>query len=143
MRHSGKMEKFSMNWRDVDIEEVYLLHEKIVLRAKTKAIVRDFALLHSAVERPKATYGGQDLYPTLFSKAAALLQSLCMNHPFTDGNKRTAWLSTKRFLHINGYHLRARRLEAADFMVAVDNQKLELLAIALWLKKHSQKKDQK
>ena len=130
-----------MNWRYVDIEEVYAIHESVVARAGTKAAVRDFALLHSAVERPRATFGGQDLYPTLFSKAAALLQSLCMNHPFTDGNKRTAWLSTKRFLHINGYHLRAARLPAADFMVTVDNQKLELLPIAAWLRGNSQKRD--
>ena len=124
----------------IDIEEVYKIHEAIVAHAGTKAAVRDFTLLHSAIERPKATFGGQALYPTVFAMAAALLQSLCMNHPFTDGNKRTAWGSTKRFLWINGYHLVAKSHEAADFMVHVDNQKPDLKEIASWLKSHCNKR---
>lgn len=123
----------------LDIEEVYNLHELIIKRAGTVAAVRDFALLHSAVERPKATYGGKFLYPTLFAKAAALLQSLCLNHPFTDGNKRTAWASTLRFLWINGIHLQANRKEAVVFMLKVDNQKPDILEISSWLKSHSKK----
>lgn len=129
-----------MNWHYVDIEEVYNLHEAIIARAGTKAGVRDFALLHSAVERPKATFDGQDLYPTAFAKAAAILQSLCMNHPFTDGNKRTAWGTTVWFLWKNGYHLKAKRMEAADFMVMVDNEKSELRDIISFLRIHSRKR---
>ncbi len=129
-----------MNWQYVDIEEVYLLHEAIIKRAGTKAGVRDFALLHSAVERPKATYNGQDLYPSVFAKAAALLQSLCMNHPFTDGNKRTAWGTTHRFLWINGFYLQAKPKEAADFMVMVDNKSPDFCTMVVWLKIHSEKR---
>jgi len=128
-----------MNWRFVEIDEVYLIHEAIIKKARTKASVRDFSLLHSAVERPKASFGGKDLYPTIFVKAGALLQSLCMNHPFTDGNKRTAWLSTKRFLFLNDYHLMAKKEDAVSFMVAVDNEKLDLRTISSWLKNHSSK----
>lgn len=126
-----------MNWQAVDIDEVWKIHRAVIKRAGTKAEVRDFALLHSAVERPKASYQGRDLYPTVFTKSAALLQSLCLNHPFTDGNKRTAWLSTKRFLRINGYWLKAEKTEAAEFMVWVDNGKPGLGEIVRWLKKHS------
>ena len=124
----------------LDIEEVYRIHEAIIERAGTKAGVRDFSLLHSAVERCKATFNGQSLYPTLFSMAAALLQSLCMNHPFSDGNKRTAWASTKRFLWINGYHLLTKPKEGADFMVRVDNEKPDLKTIASWLRSHCTKR---
>ena len=124
----------------IEIDEVYLIHEAILKQAETKGIVRDFSLLHSAVERAKATYDGIDLYPTIFAKAAALLQSLCMNHPFTDGNKRTAWESTKRFLWLNGFHLQTKPKEGADFMVMVDNQKPELKNISSWLQKHSRKR---
>ncbi|MDO8487847.1 MAG: type II toxin-antitoxin system death-on-curing family toxin [bacterium] len=127
-----------MSWQYVDITEVYEIHAAVVKRAGTKASVRDFGLLHSAVERPKATYSGQDLYPNTFLKAAALMQSLCLNHPFTDANKRTAWLSTKRFLKINGYHLKPQKLDAADFMVYVDNSQPDIKEIAKWLKEHSQ-----
>lgn len=124
----------------LDIDDVYKLHEAIIARAGTKASVRDFALLHSAVERPKATFGGQALYPTIFAMAAALLQSLCMNHPFTDGNKRSAWGATKLFLFLNGWHLQAKVKEGADFMVYVDNDKPDLPEIASWLKVHSRKR---
>lgn len=126
-----------MNWQTVDIEEAYRIHEIIIKHAGTKATIRDFALLHSALERPKATFSGKDLYPTIFSKAAALLQSICLNHPFTDGNKRTAWTVTHKFLWDNSYHLKSNRKEAADFMVYVDNQKPELKEISSWLRSHS------
>ncbi|MFV1917647.1 MAG: type II toxin-antitoxin system death-on-curing family toxin [Patescibacteria group bacterium] len=128
-----------MNSQYVEIDEVYEIHEAVIKKAGTKASVADFALLHSAVERPKATFQGQDLYPTIFTKAAALLQSLCLNHAFTDGNKRTSWLSTKRFLYINGYHLKARTKDAVGFMVMVDNEKPSVAKISSWLKKNSKK----
>ncbi len=124
----------------LEIDEVYRIHEAIIERADTKAGVRDFSLLHSAVERCKATFNGQSLYPTLFAMAAALLQSLCMNHPFTDGNKRTAWGTTKRFLWMNGYHLMAKPNEGASFMIHVDNEKPDLKEISSWLRSHSTKR---
>ncbi len=123
-----------MSWQYVDIGEVYTIHQLIIKRAKTKAGIRDFTLLHSAVERPKATYGGKDLYPSVFLKAAALLQSICLNHPFSDGNKRTAWAATHRFFWKNKYHLKSKNKEAADFMVMVDNQKPTIEEIAGWLR---------
>lgn len=126
-----------MNWQSVNIDQAIFIHQLIIRRAGTKASVRDFALLHSALERPKATYDGQDLYPSIFIKAASLLQSLCLNHTFTDGNKRTAWTITHKFLWDNGYHLRSDKLGAADFMIYVDNSKPELKEISSWLKSHS------
>jgi len=128
-----------MNWLNID--DVYTIHQEIILKAGSIASVRDFSLLHSAVERPKATFGGKDMYPTIFSKAAALLHSICMNHSFTDGNKRTSWISTKRFLKMNGYYLKAVRVEAVAFMLSVDNDKLPLKDISVWLKTHSQNLD--
>lgn len=66
-------------------------------------MLRDFGLLESAVLRPQATAFGDDAYPTLHEKSAALLHSLARNHPFVDGNKRTAWAATAVFYEINGY----------------------------------------
>ncbi|KKQ98191.1 MAG: Death-on-curing family protein [Candidatus Woesebacteria bacterium GW2011_GWB1_39_12] len=131
-----------MSLQYVDIGQVYLIHQLIIKRAGAKAGIRDFTLLHSAVERPKATFQGKDLYPDIFSKAAALLQSLCLNHPFTDGNKRTAWTATHKFLWDNGYHLRSKKEEATKFVIWVDNSKPELPKISSWLKKHSEKINQ-
>lgn len=128
-----------MNLRRLDIIEIYAIHEAIIKRAKTTASIRDFSLLHSAVERPYASYEGRDLYPTIFSKAGALIQSICLNHAFSDGNKRTAWMATKRFLWINGYHLESETREAVDFMLWIDNSHPELIKIISWVKKHSKK----
>ncbi|OBJ86497.1 type II toxin-antitoxin system death-on-curing family toxin [Mycobacterium asiaticum] len=66
-------------------------------------MLRDFGLLESAVLRPQATAFGDDAYPTIHEKAAALLHSLARNHPFVDGNKRTAWAATAVFYQVNGY----------------------------------------
>ena len=96
-------------------------------------------MLHSAVERPKATFGGKDMYATIFDKSAALLQSMILNHPFTDGNKRTAWATTHKFLWDNKYHLKTKRENAVNFMLSVDNDKLPLNKISSYLKSHSKK----
>jgi len=125
-----------MNWRTVDIEEAVRIHEIIIQRAGTKAGIRDFALFHSALERPKATFAGKDLYPNIFAKAASLLESICLNHPFTDGNKRSAWTLTHKLLWDNSWHLKSNPKEAADFMVYVDNSKPNIKEITSWLKSH-------
>ncbi|BBX66602.1 type II toxin-antitoxin system death-on-curing family toxin [Mycolicibacterium psychrotolerans] len=67
--------------------------------------VADYGLLDAAVARPQATAFGIDAYPDLFTKAAALLQSLARNHALVDGNKRTAWAAAWTFLSINGTQL--------------------------------------
>jgi death-on-curing protein len=64
--------------------------------------VRDVGLLGSAVARPRTTAFGEDAYPDLWSKAAALLQSVVKNHALVDGNKRLGWLATATFLELNG-----------------------------------------
>ncbi|WP_035848805.1 type II toxin-antitoxin system death-on-curing family toxin [Kitasatospora azatica] len=79
-------------------------------------VVRDVGLLESAAHRPSAEMFGQEAYPDLFEKAAALLQSLLINHPLFDGNKRTAWLSCVTFLAINGVDL-VPDIDAAEKLV--------------------------
>ena len=68
-------------------------------------LVIDEGLLQSAVARPQASAFGEDAYPTLWDKAAALLHSLARNHAFVDGNKRAAWASAWAFLWLNGINL--------------------------------------
>lgn len=115
-----------------------------VLEDHTKALedfgggsgLRDYNLLASAIAQPKATFGGQDLYPTLAEKAATLCFSLVLNHPFIDGNKRTGYLSMTRFLSLNGY----------DFVYNIDEIETELNNLAagqisredftIWVEKH-------
>ena len=67
--------------------------------------IRDGGLLASAAARPQATLFGQDAYPDLWTKAAALLHSIVKNHPLVDGNKRLGWLATAVFLELNGVEM--------------------------------------
>ena len=66
--------------------------------------IRDVGLLGSAAARPQATAFGQDAYPDVITKAAALLQSIVNNHALVDGNKRPGWLATAVFLELNGFN---------------------------------------
>lgn len=81
--------------------------------------VRDLGLLDAAVHRPRASVLGQDAYPDLLTKAAALLHSLARNHPLIDGNKRLAWLATFVFCAKNGVQLDPDDDTAYDLVVAV------------------------
>ncbi len=101
--------------------------------------VRDLRLVESAVGRPKSTFGGEYLYNSIFDKAAALLQSLLKNHPFVDGNKRTALTSAGLFLKKNNYKLINNHQEEVEFAVRVDNGNLTVEQISKWLKEHSNK----
>jgi death on curing protein len=87
----------------------YLERDEIVLGGFIACgfplIVADEGLLQSAVARPRASVFGDDAYPTLWDKAAALLHSLAHNHAFVDGNKRTSWASSWAFLRLNGIDL--------------------------------------
>ncbi|WP_159767988.1 type II toxin-antitoxin system death-on-curing family toxin [Streptomyces sp. HM190] len=100
---------------------VYLSAEDVLAIAELAVddqdvVIRDAGLLESAVHRPSASMFGQEAYGDLFDKAAALLQSLTINRPFVDGNKRTAWTSCAVFLAMNGAQLRPD-IEAAERLV--------------------------
>jgi death on curing protein len=81
--------------------------------------VRDLGLLYSACHRPQAGFFGQEAYPTLAAKAAALMHSLAYSHALVDGNKRLALLATVVFLRINGYALDLTDDEAFDHTMSV------------------------
>lgn len=81
--------------------------------------VRDLGLLDSACHRPQASFFGQQAYPTLAAKAAALMHSLACNHALVDGNKRLALLATVVFLRINGYALDLTDEQAFDLTMSV------------------------
>ncbi|MFD8690251.1 type II toxin-antitoxin system death-on-curing family toxin [Streptomyces sp. NPDC059651] len=100
---------------------VYLTSEDILVIAEhacpdMQIVVRDAGLLESAAHRPSAAMFGEEAYPDVVGKAAALLQSLAINHPLFDGNKRTAWLSSVTFLAMNGVDLRPD-IDAAERLV--------------------------
>jgi death-on-curing protein len=113
----------------------YLTAEDLVLvatiAAKEAAVVRDYGLLDAAAGRPRSRAFGQDAYPTIHEKAAALLQSIVRNHALVDGNKRTAWLATVVFYDLNGYDLDPPDVDGpVDLVLDAITDHLDVTAIA-------------
>lgn len=94
-------------------------------------------MLLSALGRPQATFDENELYPDLFSKAAALMDSLVRNHPFVDGNKRTAITATALFLRINGYRLVVENDEMVRFTLACAQSQRSLDEMIGWFQRYS------
>lgn len=81
--------------------------------------IRDYGLLESALARPKAAVFGEDAYPTIHQKAAALFDSLVNNHALIDGNKRLGWVALRLFYGFNGYTVSASEDEKVELVLAV------------------------
>ena len=93
--------------------------------------IRDVGLLASAVARPQTTIGSDDAYPTIWTKAAAVLQSIVNNHALIDGNKRLGWLATAVFLEINNASVAAATNDAVyDLVMAVATSECDVHQIA-------------
>lgn len=119
------------------VEQVLFVHMRLIVETGGGAGVRDLDLLASAVGRPQASFDGQDLYPTIFDKAAALLDSFVRNHPFVDGNKRVGITAAGLFLRRNGYRLTASNTDLELFTLQVARSEIAAEASADWLRKHS------
>lgn len=100
-----------------------------LIRALGAGPVRDLGLLDSACHRPRAGLFGQEAYPTLAAKAAAMMQTLAGNHALVDGNKRLAFLATAVFLRINGHRLDMTDDEAFDLTMSVAAGELDAVGI--------------
>ena len=120
-------------------EQILAIHDQLIKRFGGSFGLRDVGLLESATARPQSSFGGEDLYPIMFEKAAALLHSLLKNHPFLDDNERTALSSSGIFLKLNGYDLMNSHEEELQFALHVENENLAFEDIAAWLQKHSKK----
>ena len=120
-------------------KQVLFIHARLITETGGPHGVRELGLLLSAVARPQVAFDGQDLYPDLFSKAAALLESLVGNHAFLDGNKRTAITSAGLFLRINGYRLTASNRELETFTLKCAQRLVSLDQITQWFKDHSER----
>lgn len=101
-----------------------------------QAGVKDHSLLESAIFRPQQSVFGEDAYPTVFDKAAAMLDSLANNYPFHNGNKQTAYFAVKSFLLLNGYYLSVERDFAVNFMVDIVKGEYSVDDIAHILQKY-------
>ena len=96
--------------------------------------LRDRAALESAAARPGMTFDGEDLYPDLAAKAAALMHSLVVNHAFVDGNKRVGAAAAELVVLVNGSRLRSPDSDLEDVTLAVARGELSAEALAIWFR---------
>ena len=99
-------------------EQILFIHARMIEETGGSHGVRDLGMLLSSLGRPQASFEDQDIYPGLFSKAAALMESLICNHPFVDGNKRTGATAAGLFLRRNGYRLTASNVDLVDALLS-------------------------
>ncbi len=122
--------------RYLTLAEVVELHELVLGATGGAAGVRDLGGLESALAQPKATFDGRDLHQTLVEKAAALGFSLVQNHPFVDGNKRTAHAAMETFLVLNGSEIAASVDEQERLMTEVATGRVQREQLVGWLRDH-------
>ena len=122
--------------RYLTLEQVYRLQERALSEKGGMPGVRDAGAVESAVAQPQMTFGGEDLYPTLAEKAAALGFSLIKNHAFADANKRVGHAAMETFLVINGYEFAADVDEQERVIFAVAGSMIEREEFTEWVKAH-------
>ncbi len=116
------------------IEDILQIHKDSIQKYGGLNGLRDISLLESAIARPFQTFDGQDLYKSIFEKTAALGESLIINHPFLDGNKRTGAIAMIALLENNGFIFSATEEDFYDFVISISTGKKNFEQIVNWLK---------
>jgi death on curing protein len=123
--------------RYLTLVEVLELHRRIIQQSGGVLGLRDIGLLESAIAQPRMTFAGEELYPNLVEKSAALGFSLMMNHPFVDGNKRIGHAAAETFLILNGIEISASVDEQERVVLEIASGELRREAFVQWLKQHT------
>lgn len=121
----------------LSLEQLLELHALVVETTGGSSGLRDLGRLEAAVATQTQNVFGEPLYPSVTDKAAAVIRSIIADHPFVDGNKRTAMLAGLTLLQINKIQFVAKPGDIEDFAVRVATDKLDVPAIILWLHKHT------
>lgn len=121
----------------IPLEYVIKVHDELIKEYGGSLGILNLGLLKSALEMPKSTFNGKYLHKTIFHKAAAYLFHLAKNHPFVDGNKRTAGIITLLFLSYNNVSFAISDEEYEKIILEVAKGKLDKKEIAHFFKKHS------
>ncbi len=122
--------------RYLSVEEVVSLHSLVIAQSGSSSGLRDRGALESAVAQPEASFAGQELYPMISAKAAALGYSLIQNHPFVDGNKRVGHAAMEVFLLLNGYEIDASVDDQETIVLGVAGSQMSKMELAEWLSHH-------
>ena len=122
--------------RYLTLAEVLDLHRRVIEQSGGADGVRELGGVESAVAQAQMTFGGEELYPTIESKATALCFSLVMNHPFVDGNKRIGHAAMETFLVLNGYELVADVDDAETVILNLAAGDLSREELLEWVSSH-------
>lgn len=126
-----------MSFVAINLEQLLQLHVLAIENFGGSVGVRDMGRLDAALATQLQEVFGEELYPTIEQKAAAMIRGIVGDHPFVDGNKRTAMLAGLTLLEINGRTFIGRKGELEDFAVKVAVEHLSVEEIAAWLESHS------
>lgn len=118
----------------ISLDDILTLHDLSIADYGGSSGLRDKGLLESAIARPFQTFGGEYLYPTAFEKAAAIMESLIVNHPFVDGNKRTGLLAGITLLLEYSIQIQANEEVLYEFVIKISTGKTGFNDIVDWLK---------
>jgi len=119
----------------VDIKDVLLIHERFIQEFGGASGLKDKGLLESAISRPFQTFDGKDLYISVEEKASSILESMLINHPFVDGNKRTGYALYRLLLLSSNMDIDASEDEKYDFVISVAEGKTNYEGILNWTRK--------
>ena len=122
--------------RSLTITEILEVYQRVMQQSGGLIGIRDFGALESAISQPYVTFDGNELYPSLVEKAAALGFSIIQNHPFVDGNKRTGHAVMAMFLSINGCKIKATIDEQVDIILSVASGNFNRDDFTKWLASH-------
>ncbi len=120
----------------IDLNEVLSIHQIIIEKFGGSSSVRDLNALKAALNRPFATFDKNDLYPTPIDKASALIESIVINHPFVDGNKRMGYILMRLLLLKSNYDIKASQDEKYDFVIRIASGDFKTEQINSWLVEH-------
>lgn len=118
------------------LEQLLQIHALVANATGSSMGLRDLGRLESAIATQTQNVFGEELYTSPVDKAAAMMRSIIADHPFIDGNKRTAMLAGLTLLEINGLHFIARIGEIEDFAVKIATDRLDVPAVAAWIRKN-------
>ncbi|QSJ15823.1 type II toxin-antitoxin system death-on-curing family toxin [Nostoc sp. UHCC 0702] len=122
------------------ISQVLAIHQDQIISFGGTYGIRDEGLLDSALAQPQATFAGELLHPSIHEQAAAYLYYLVMNHPFMDGNKRTAFAVMDTFITMNEYNLNLSEEEAYNLIIRVVQKEISKEELSAFLEQHLQRK---
>ena len=122
----------------LEIVDVLDIHQILIEQLGGMSGVRDEGLLESALSQPKASFFGELLHPTIYEQAAAYLYHLAKNHPFLDGNKRTAYGAMEAFLRLNGYNLALSNEQSYNMVIQVAQGEMSKEELSSLLEQHIQ-----